>query len=207
MEIQIPITTEIVTSINQGLAEELSKLYVQTFTQLPVYAGRNQLCLDAITKEIQLFNKSDNSRHAIIAKDNGQVIGLIFIDLLKDKIMYLAQGVISKSYQGQGVAKEMLKAFLTLHSYVTGAIVLTREGNDAAVRLYEEIGAKNLEIYTQHPFLKARGYQYPPFIPFKIPLSSIKKHYPEIRFKFSETNDAGKTSSREKYPTPIRSNL
>ena len=111
----MPITTEIFTSIDPSLAEELSKLFVQTFTQLPVYAGRNQLCFDAITKEIQLFHKSDSTRYAVIAKDNGKVIGLIFIDLLKDGIIYLAQGAISKSYQGQGVAKEILKAFLTLH--------------------------------------------------------------------------------------------
>jgi hypothetical protein len=82
----MPITTEIVTLIDKSLAEELSKLYVQTFTQLPIYADRHQLCLNAITKEIELFNKSNGSRHAVIAKDNSQVIGLIFIDLLKDKI-------------------------------------------------------------------------------------------------------------------------
>src|SRR5579883_2747371 len=134
----MPITTEIVTSIDENLGEELRKLYVKALTQLPLYAWREQLVLEATFKEIQVFNEQDQGRHAVIAKDNGQIVGLIFIDLLKDGVLQLTPGAISKSHRGQSVAKEMLKTFLTLHFNIAGAFVLTREGNHAAVQFCEK---------------------------------------------------------------------
>lgn len=199
MEMSMLVTTEIITSIDQSLAKELTKLFVTTFMQLPIYAGREQLVFDAITKEIKSFNKPDNSRYAIIAKDNGQIVGLIFIDLLKNGVLYLAHGAISQPYQQQGVAKKMLEAFLTRYSNITGAFTLTREGNSAAVKLYEKKGfIKDMEIYTQYPFLEALGYHYPPFLPYKITPPSIKKIYPGIKFNFSGTNGVNTGVNEEK---------
>lgn len=204
------ITTEIVTtSINKDLAEQLRKLFVNTFLQLSIYKDKEKLLHDAINEEIESFNKSTGSRQLVIAKDNSQIIGLIFMDLLEDGSLYLAQGAISKSYQRHGVAKEMLKTFLSLHFNITGAFVLTRENNVSAVELYDKKGfTRNLKIYEEHPFLKKKGYSYPPFLAFEISVPEIKRHFPKIGFKFGGNEKGSDVAQTNKQDfTPIKSNL
>lgn len=196
----MPITIEIVTSIDENLAEKLRGLYIQKFKQLPLYGWHEQLVLEATFKEIQFFNEPDGGRHAVIAKDNGQIVGLILIDLPKDKdgILHLTQGAILKSHQGQGVVKEMLKTFLTLHFKIAGAFTLTSKDHHAAAQFCEKNGAtKNLKIYSR----------FQPFDLFEISPPLVKKHYPGIRFKFSGMNDVAITANEERNLTPIRSCL
>lgn len=85
----------------------------------------------------------------LLDRDTGQLAGLVLCSRVAPRVAHITQLCIAPRSRGKGLARSLLRHAMS-HLAANGfeAITLTvTEGNDAAVRIYEEMG-----FTTQHRF-------------------------------------------------------
>jgi ribosomal protein S18 acetylase RimI-like enzyme len=85
----------------------------------------------------------------IVAEENGAIVGLcrcIIVDRGLDKQGELGEFYIEKEHGGEGIGRQLVAAVkqLFVDEGVDVAFVWTHHGDDAAIKLYEEAGFKEV---------------------------------------------------------------
>lgn len=176
--------------------KQVMEIFVKAFLALPIYKRDGDILKKAISERIDLLNKSTGSHQAILARENGIVVGIIFSEK-EGHNLYLATGTVLPQHQKKGLAKKMLGSLLAHNKDIKEIFLVTREDNIDAVKLYEYIFTKDFTIYQKYPFLSKRGYKYPPYIPFKIDINKIQEHYPGLSFFNTKSSLKQTTQKKE----------
>lgn len=75
----------------------------------------------------------------LIKKDEN-VVGNVSYELRPDNSVYISGLVINPSFQGQGIAREVLKKLLAEFKNIKRIDLVTHPDNDSALHLYQSLG-------------------------------------------------------------------
>lgn len=112
-------------------------------------------------KPADLKSAFENSSYILIALENNDVIGVLRSLSDNVSVHHLQDILVSPSYQGKGLGRQLLKMALDHYAHVRTHLLLT-DDEEKQHKFYESLGYKNVKAFTApvlNSFVKFKSFE------------------------------------------------
>lgn len=151
----------------QEAAQIFADSFLRTYREfLPQQLGVDDIetfLMETIEDELLLKEEHPDTIHWLIAKDEGEVVGLLIIELDKYPEVYGRQMAIAPNYLWSGVGTQLANVALENLPEASRFVAITRVVNQVSARFFESLGLTRVEfMHEGYDPNKYVGYEYYP---------------------------------------------